>query len=204
MRSIYSLDECMLKSIFTVPNMLSFLRIILTPVFIAMYVHEGNYQMLAIVLFTCAMLTDTCDGYYARRYGKQTKLGAFLDPIADKILVIATFSLFAWQGLLHWSVVILMALRDVVITSLRLKLVAQGTSLKTSELGKGKTVAQFVSIYLFFLAHWMERVVSTMGVQHFVLISANVVVWIVVLFSLYSGVDYLIKYWRFSIGGDHE
>lgn len=155
----------------------------------------GAYQLPAVVLFTLAMATDTCDGYYARRYGVQTKLGAFLDPIADKILVIATFSLFVWQGLLHWIIVMLMMVRDVVVTGLRLKLVTQGTSLKTSQLGKGKTAVQFVSIYLFFIVNWMDG--SSWAIaKESALLCAQVVILVVVLLSLYSGLDYVMRYWR--------
>ncbi|MFA6527389.1 MAG: CDP-diacylglycerol--glycerol-3-phosphate 3-phosphatidyltransferase [Candidatus Babeliales bacterium] len=185
-----------MKNNYTLPNILSLLRIILTPVFIAMYMQGGGYQVAGVALFTFAMLTDSYDGYYARRYGLQTKLGAFLDPIADKILVLATFSLFVWQGMLHWVIVTLMALRDIVVTGLRLQLVAQGTSLRTSELGKGKTAAQFFSIYLFFIVDLMGIDCGQVAAKGVALLTAQAVILVVVLLSLYSGLDYIIRYWR--------
>lgn len=180
--------------IMTLPNLLSVLRILLTPIIFVAYINGGAYQVVAVALFTVAMLTDTFDGYYARRYSLQTRLGAFLDPIADKILVLTTFALFAWQGLLHWVIVLVMALRDIIVTVLRLKLVAQGVSMTTSKLGKGKTAAQFVSIYLFFMVNWFDMSYGNLGIRNFVLFIAQSMILVVVIMSVYSCFDYVVRY----------
>jgi phosphatidylglycerophosphate synthase len=89
-----------------------------------------------------------------------------------------------------------MALRDIVVTGLRLQLVAQGTSLRTSELGKGKTAAQFFSIYLFFIVDLMGIDCGQVAAKGVALLTAQAVILVVVLLSLYSGLDYIIRYWR--------
>lgn len=182
----------MFKNIVTLPNALSLLRILLTPLFVVAYLRGGYCEMVAIALFTLAALTDSCDGYLARRYGLTTKFGAFLDPIADKILVIATLWLFVWQGFIHWLALVLIVGRDLFVTGLRMKLIMHGTSLKTSNLGKWKTAAQFCAMYLFFLAGLLNQGNGSGELQQVVFFVATVVMWGVVAVSLYSGIDYLL------------
>ncbi len=169
------------------------LRIILTPLFL-LTLFQGEWSLvLALVIFTIAALTDTFDGYYARRYDAYTFWGAFLDPIADKILIGATLSAFSVLNLVSSWVVLIIVIRDVLVTLLRLQKIAHGGMLQTSILAKFKTTAQFVSIYLFFLcllAQWLQAPALWYDVS---IMLAQMCLYIVVGLTLYSGLDYVWK-----------
>jgi CDP-diacylglycerol--glycerol-3-phosphate 3-phosphatidyltransferase len=175
------------------PNVLSVLRIILTPLFLVA-LFQGEWSLvLALIIFTIAALTDTFDGYYARRYDAYTFWGAFLDPIADKILIGATITAFAVLNLVSWWVVLIILIRDVLVTLLRLQKIAHGGMLKTSMLAKVKTTAQFVSIYFFFIcliAQWLQAPGAWYDVT---LILAQTCLYLVAALTLYSGLDYVRK-----------
>lgn len=169
------------------------LRIILTPLFLVALFQGGWYLVLSLVIFTIAALTDTFDGYYARRYEAYTFWGAFLDPIADKILIGATLCAFAVLDLVSWWVVLVIVIRDTLVTLLRLQKIAHGGMLQTSMLAKFKTTAQFVSIYFFFIcliAQWLQAPVLWYEVS---VMLACICLYIVAVLTLYSGLDYVWK-----------
>ena len=93
-----------------------------------------------------ASITDTFDGYYARKYNEITKEGKFLDPLADKILVLSAFLSFAFLDLIAFWMVVLIILRDFFVTLLRIILERRGQSMVTSIIAKTKTTFQFVLI----------------------------------------------------------
>jgi CDP-diacylglycerol--glycerol-3-phosphate 3-phosphatidyltransferase len=177
-----------MHAFFNWPNILSGLRILLTPVFVWLFFGTPQMQILSIIVFIIAAITDAYDGYIARRQKITTKLGAFLDPMADKILILTTFGVFAYIKFIGWWVVLVFALRDLMITWLRTTLIKRGTSLVTSKVAKSKTVLQFVAISLLFgnlLLHnagfqiiWVDDLV-----KYFV--------YIVTVFVLYTAFDYL-------------
>jgi CDP-diacylglycerol--glycerol-3-phosphate 3-phosphatidyltransferase len=172
---------------------------LLTPIFAWCFVQGGNYLYLSMVIFTVAALTDMCDGYLARKYGMHTTLGAFLDPIADKILISTTLILFVYIDFVHWLAIAIIVIRDIVVTSLRLKLIYDGTSLVTSNLGKTKTVVQFATIFAMFTALALKPYLS---LEHYdmMLIGINIMIWIMAAMTLHSGFDYLKKYFKFTHG----
>ena len=175
------------------PNILSMLRIILTPLFLMILFQGEWFLVLALIIFTIAALTDTFDGYYARRYQAYTYWGAFLDPIADKILIGATLCAFAVLNLVSWWVVAIIVLRDVLVTLLRLQKIAHGGMLQTSMLAKCKTTAQFISIYLFFLClivQWLQAPAQWYDMS---LMLARLCLYIVAGLTFYSGLDYVWK-----------
>lgn len=130
------------------PNILTISRIVMAPVIILCMLK--NFQGVALFLFACAALTDFFDGYLARRHNWPSALGNFLDPLADKILVLSLFVFFAYKGIIPgWGVAILV-LRDILVTVLRVKTNRANTSLKTSRLGKLKTSLQFLIIGMLF------------------------------------------------------
>ena len=88
---------CTLSQIINIPNFLSFMRIVFTPLFIWLLFQGGNLLFCAILIFTIAALTDLYDGYIARRFGQATEFGNFLDPAADKILIFSTFFSFYFK-----------------------------------------------------------------------------------------------------------
>lgn len=175
------------------PNILSMLRIILTPLFLVVLFQGGWFLVLALMIFTIAALTDTFDGYYARRYQAYTFWGAFLDPIADKILIGATLCAFAVLNLVSWWVVAIIVIRDVLVTLLRLQKITHGSMLQTSMLAKCKTTAQFISIYLFFLCliiQWLDAPVQCYEIS---IMLARLCLYVVAGLTLYSGLDYVWK-----------
>ena len=138
-----------------IPNFLSLLRIML--VFPIIYLLQVEWYVFAASLFFVSSLTDYFDGYLARKYAIESELGAFLDLIADKILVIAILVwlvfMFANQALTIISILII--LREIIITSFRYYLVSNNADpelIKANKYGKLKTAFQFFSILLLILS----------------------------------------------------
>ncbi len=138
-----------------IPNFLSLLRIML--VFPIIYLLQVEWYFFAASLFFVSSLTDYFDGYIARKYAIESELGAFLDLIADKILVIAILVwlvfIFANQALTIISILII--LREIIITSFRYYLVSNNADpelIKANKYGKLKTAFQFFSILLLILS----------------------------------------------------
>jgi len=136
----------------TLPNQLSFLRIFLSPVFLFLFLSENQlYKELSIVVFLLAVFTDWYDGWHARKFGLESKLGIFIDPLADKLLTSAAFIGFYIKGFMPgWMVVIIVA-RDLIITMLRSYHEIKGITMKTSFIAKTKTFIQMSFIFLIVL-----------------------------------------------------
>jgi len=131
------------------PNQLSLLRIILAPVFLYLFLSENHfYKKLSLIVFFIAVTTDWYDGWHARRYGQISKVGIFLDPLADKILTSIAFIGFYKLGIMPLWMVILIVIRDIVITLLRSIQEAKGKTLRTSFIAKTKTFIQMTYIFL--------------------------------------------------------
>ena len=134
--------------LYFIPNILTILRIILTPFFAFFFIQTGpNTSIIAALFFFLAAATDWCDGYLARRINHTTRLGQFLDPIADKILVLTALFLFAIKGFVYWWMIIIIIIRDVVVTSLRLYALYRGKSIITSSFAKWKTFIQMGFVF---------------------------------------------------------
>jgi len=132
---------------FSPPNQLTFLRILLTPVFVGMYLSQDpTIRQLSLAVFVIAMLTDWYDGWVARRWGFVTRWGTFFDPFADKVFISSTLFAFVAVGLVPgWTVWAIVGL-DVVITFLRSYSELKGRPFDTSRLAKSKTFFQFLAI----------------------------------------------------------
>ena len=138
-----------------IPNFLSFLRILL--VLPIIYSLQGELYLLAAFLFFLSSMTDFMDGYLARRYELESELGAFLDLIADKILVVTilVWLVFIYANQVLTILSILIILREIIITSFRYFLVlnnADSELIKANKYGKFKTAFQFFSIFLLILS----------------------------------------------------
>ena len=157
-----------------IPNFLSLLRIML--VFPIIYLLQVEWYVLAASLFFVSSFTDYFDGYLARKYAIESELGAFLDLIADKILVIAILVwlvfIFADQALTIISILII--LREIIITSFRYYLVSNNADpelIKANKYGKLKTAFQFFSILLLILSPALSNLYLNISL---VLLSASV------------------------------
>jgi CDP-diacylglycerol---glycerol-3-phosphate 3-phosphatidyltransferase len=133
-----------------IANGVTFLRAFLVPPILVLLAISDEVAMArwaAFAVFVAAALTDTLDGWAARRWQGVTQFGAFADPVADKLLIVGTLVSLAYVGELGWWVVLLIAAREVLVTLLRLFAVRRtGVVVSASMWGKVKTVAQIIAV----------------------------------------------------------
>ena len=181
------------------PNQLSFLRIILTPVFILLLFADNDLLRIgSFVVFTIAALTDWYDGYTARKYGDISTFGKFLDPLADKILILSAFVCFSLLGYIHFWMVLVIIVRDVIVTTLRIYATLKGKPIVTNMFAKIKTVGQFIVIYLIFLIYLVLKANLTGGIFsafHFIFEQNIILVLMIIItaVTVLSGILYLIE-----------
>mgnify|MGYP001297255448 CR=1 FL=1 len=140
-----------------IPNTLTVLRVISVPFFIYFLLsHSMTLRIVAFSLFALASLTDLVDGYLARRLNQETEFGKFLDPLADKFLVLGAFItfLFMTEQTQVWMVLCIVG-RDMLITALRYLAIWKGKSMRTSRFGKIKTAFQMFAILVILLSFVM-------------------------------------------------
>lgn len=136
----------------TVPNQLTILRIILTPIFLYFFLQNTmEYKLIGTIIFMFAAATDWYDGYVARKFNVITRWGQFMDPLADKILISAALCVFAYLGYIYWWMVIVIVVRDFFITFLRMFALHLGKSIVTSYFAKWKTMVQMTAIVVFII-----------------------------------------------------
>ncbi len=166
------------------PNALTLVRIFAVPVLVALLLTK-EHMLVAAFIFLAASLTDLLDGYFARKRGQITTLGALLDPLADKLLISAAFiSLIQLDIVEAWMVVIIVG-REFAVMGLRSIAATQGFTISASDLGKIKMVAQVLAISLLILGHEIP-VLDWAG---------EIALYIVVLFAIVSAFDYFRKFW---------
>ncbi len=134
-----------------IPNVLTVSRMLSAP--FIWYAIVAQWTMVALILVTCAIVSDMGDGYIARRLFVSSRSGSFLDPLADKVFIIAAFCGLYSLHIVPWWVVMVVVLRDVLVTWLRIFLLRRGLALKTSWFAKSKTAFQFVALYFFISAN---------------------------------------------------
>ena len=187
----------------TIPNQLTALRILLVPVFVLLLLQVDPYmKLLGVIVFILASLTDIYDGYHARKYGVVTRLGAFLDPLADKLLITAAFFLYVGMGFLSLWMVILVVVRDVVVTALRIYAEFKNRPVVTSIEAKYKTLVQNIFVYVIMVLILMKEA-SFAGANVAVMTSRfllsgylNYIMLAVTIFTVYTGISYLVSNWR--------
>lgn len=164
------------------PNKLTILRVVLIPVFMlfALYPVVPYSNFIALGVFVLAFLTDTLDGYLARKNGQVTNFGKIMDPLADKLLVTAALVCLATAGVVSpWVAVIILA-REFIVSGIRIAAAAEGNVIAASVWGKIKTVWQFVALSLALLCWEPNWFVSA-------------AMWIAALLTVISGIDYIAK-----------
>ena len=128
-----------------VPNVLTMIRLLLVPVYVALFV--GGQKYAALATFLVASLTDLLDGRIARKYNLVTNFGKFMDPIADKLLVMSAFVVLVGQGRMpSWACIIVLG-REFVISGFRLVAADAGRVIAAGPLGKIKTVTQMAAFF---------------------------------------------------------
>ncbi len=178
------------------PNLLTLLRIFFVPLLVAALVQENlslkvadfviTNDLLALAIFLAASATDLLDGYLARRWKQVTTVGTLLDPIADKLLISAALIALVQVHVVPAWIVILIISREFAVTGLRSIAASGGYTIRASELGKTKMVAQVIAVALCLLGmHWKPLAPWAM-----------LWMWVVVAFAILSAADYFRKFWR--------
>lgn len=137
-----------------IPNILSIGRIILTPVFIWMYLSTDAWIALGgIIVFSIGAISDYYDGYIARKYNVISELGKFIDPLADKVLTFAGFGILPLMNpeLFPWWAFAIIVIRDIATTVLRIMAKKKDWPFNTSNLAKWKTAVQLIFLYYILL-----------------------------------------------------
>ncbi|NRA20655.1 MAG: CDP-diacylglycerol--glycerol-3-phosphate 3-phosphatidyltransferase [Oceanospirillaceae bacterium] len=163
-----------------IPNILSLLRIALIPILVALYYLPFNWVNIACgTVFAIACFTDWLDGYIARKYDQSTTLGAFLDPVADKLIVTVALVLLCVSYATPWITIpaIIIICREIIISALREWMAELGkrSNVKVSSVGKVKTAMQMLSI-LILLSVDIGTVYSTVGITA-LYIAAILTIW---------------------------
>ena len=175
------------------PNLLSLLRIILTPLFIIFLFSDD--RLLALIIFAVAAITDAYDGHLARKYNQITSQGKFLDPLADKILVLSAFFSFAFIGIIDFWMVGIITFRDMFITGLRWIISNKGFEFVTSKLSKYKTAFQLIIIILTLIFLTLESLDMESFIPTINLIKQYKIIYMLTLFTAiftaYTGIIYL-------------
>jgi CDP-diacylglycerol---glycerol-3-phosphate 3-phosphatidyltransferase len=180
---------------FTIPNQLTIIRIILTPVFIILFIQDDSiYQLFASIVFFIAAFTDWYDGYYARRFQSVTRWGQFMDPLADKILVSSALIVFAYMKFVYWWMIFIIIGRDALITYLRSFALHIGKPIITSVVAKWKTFLQmgFVLSFLIYINIPGLPSVLLKNATYPWFLWTTITLSIVVGLTLISGIHYLI------------
>ena len=176
------------------PNKLTVLRCIMTPLFLLAMLWEFPYHYaVALVLFAAASLTDLFDGRIARSRGLVTNLGKFLDPLADKTLTTAAFlglmTKLPGAGLC-WAVMLILT-REFMVTSVRLLAAKDGVVIAASLAGKCKTVLQMVAILDMLTVLQIEQLLDAPTLCGILLIIGQVLIWLSVIATVISGIQYV-------------
>ncbi len=182
------------------PNQLTALRIILTPVFFFLFLSDsGILKQISLLVFFIAAITDWYDGWLARKFNYITAWGKFMDPLADKILTSAAFLAFVFIGMLELWMVIAIIARDLIITILRSVAEYQKKSFYTSRSAKVKTFLQMAFLYyllMIYISTTVDWIYKGNEVFFDSLLEPKLVYGImltVTILTVYTGITYLIK-----------
>ncbi len=182
--------ESIKKEWATLANIITYIRFCFSPlpsaiIFVGWNV--GWLRWLAAVIFGLVALTDLVDGYYARKLNQVTDLGKMMDPIVDKVLVLATLFAMCWidlQNTLILGMTIIIALREILVTWLRFAANKQGIVISANKLGKAKMLLQSITVFLLLMPPISD-------IMNYIIIGMIIfTLWITVL----SGMVYVVKY----------
>ncbi|MEN8153775.1 MAG: CDP-diacylglycerol--glycerol-3-phosphate 3-phosphatidyltransferase [Acidobacteriota bacterium] len=169
-------------------NIITILRILLVPIFLVILMTEmENKEIVAFIIFLIASLTDAVDGYIARKFDQVTDLGKFLDPIADKLLITAALIALVSIDVIETWVASIIILREIFITAFRFYFLMKDASFSASRIAKNKTTFQIIAISILIIYKKLpySDILFKIG---------TITLYIAVFLTVYSGVEYLIKY----------
>ena len=179
-----------MAKIYTIPNIITFIRIFLIPIILYLLFSENpNIVLIAGLLFIVSSVSDYFDGYLARTLNQSSKLGTLLDPIADKLLIASVIVVLVDTGVIsniHVVPAIIILLREIAISGLREFLAKLNTDMPVSKLAKYKTTFQMVSLSILIISLGFELndLLWNIGL---------ITLWIAALITLLSGYNYMVK-----------
>ncbi len=188
------------STILNIPNILSFVRVLLVPAFVATLIFMRDIKIWGLIVpaivYGLTALTDMLDGKIARKYNMVTDFGKFIDPLADKFMVLSSMiSILVWmflrgqrlQGMIFVWLVLIVLFRELAVTSLRLVVAGKKVKvdLAANMMGKLKTVSQMVGTVLIII----EPIIF--GNNH---IMSYIIMGIIAFTTIYSGINYLVGY----------
>jgi len=172
------------------PNKLTLLRVFMIPLFLlCVFFRFSHHYLWALLIFGLASITDMLDGIIARKRGLITDFGILMDPLADKLLVMAAMICFIPAGIVHSVVVILILSREFLVTSIRLVAAGKGTVIAADKMGKLKTISQMI---------WICLGLLYLGLESW---AAAPILWnvyqfftgLVVVLTVVSGINYTVR-----------
>jgi len=174
-----------------VPNLLTWLRILMIPLLVGVYyvphdwIADHNKNLAAMAVFTFAAITDWLDGYLARTLNQMSPFGAFLDPVADKLMVATALIMLVWIGRLEGFIAVIIIGREIAISALRewMARIGKSKSVAVSFLGKVKTVSQMTAVIM--LLYHDELLTLSM---HAI---GTILIYVAAVLTLWSMVYYL-------------
>ncbi len=180
------------KDVVNLPNLLTFARIGMIPlVLLLMQAEDRRSCFFAAMIYTLAAVTDAVDGWLARKQQLISVLGKFLDPLADKLLVVAILIYLVEMGrVAAWAVVVIIA-RELSITALRTIAMSEGVVIAASQSGKEKTALQMVAIFMLLLHFPYQLDFLVLAVHADLHSVGEVLLYISVVFAVISGGDYV-------------
>ena len=193
------------------PNKLTVLRLIMVPFFVVVLMLSNAVWASAIglVLFIGASITDMLDGKIARKYGLVTDFGKFLDPLADKFMVIGAMMVILYRSMtattpnklfctvFFWSVLVVI-FRELAVTSIRLVVSgSKGIVIAANQLGKIKTVTQIVCVCACIAEPYFYQYIKPIGFLGEYLPLSVATAAVMLFFTLWSGIHYIVSYWKY-------
>lgn len=191
------------SSIWTAANIVTCIRVLFLPVWLfvaeAVPASDGatfSFTAFLVALFYIAIsLTDKLDGYLARSKGEITTFGKFLDPIADKLVVLVALSFLLEQHMVNSWVLLVIIAREFLVSGLRMVIASKGVVIAASELGKWKTAITMIAISGLLVVRALSAGIIFNALMGFF----QIVMFAAVLLTAWSGIDYFIKGWRYLL-----
>ena len=177
------------RDIFNLPNTITLARISVVPfLFLLLWSPGPVWSLILAALFVLASVTDFLDGFVARRYNMITTMGKFLDPLADKLIVNSAMILMIPIGRIDAWIVVVIIMRDLIIDGIRSIASSEGIYIEASIWGKQKTLAQIFAVTALMIHY------PFLGLDaHLV---GTVILYVALVLTIYSGLDYFIKFCR--------
>ena len=191
--------------IWNLPNILTLSRILIIPVFVALfYVHFTGHYFVTWTLFAVACFTDLFDGAIARKHNLVTNLGKFLDPIADKVLVLTGFILYLTvpqifcANLGDWAIIVagcgvaVIFARELIVSGFRMVAASSGEVIAADKIGKYKTFAQDLSVGFLVFGEGLREIADDMFAMVVNLIGISLFI-VAIILTVASGIYYIVK-----------